>query len=109
LPLKIVILDSFEGFCCLFYANIAKTQGSEAKWGNAKTPKPAQVWWHMPVIPATWKADCKFQASLGKVRKTLSQKQNINKRTESVAQVVECLRSMRKALGSIPDNAKHSM
>jgi hypothetical protein len=37
-----------------------------------------------------------------KVRETLSQKQNTNKRTGGVSQMVECLLSMSKALGSIP-------
>jgi hypothetical protein len=41
----------------------------------------------------------RFQASLGKVRKTLSQKQNTHKKAGRLAQVVE-------ALGSMPTIAK---
>jgi hypothetical protein len=42
------------------------------------------MWWFIPIIPATKKAKeeaggWQFEASLDKVRKTLSQNQNINK------------------------------
>jgi hypothetical protein len=43
-----------------------------------------------------------FKTSPGKVSKILSQNQNKNKRTGNVAQVVECLPSMYKALDSLP-------
>jgi hypothetical protein len=52
----------------------------------------------MSVIPVTQETEAggsQFQASLGKVIKTLPQKQNTNKRAGSVVQVVECLPSMR--------------
>jgi hypothetical protein len=43
-----------------------------------------------PVIAASQEVeDLAFKTSQGKISKTLSQKQNTNKRAESVAQVVE--------------------
>jgi hypothetical protein len=46
--------------------------------------------------------DSEFEASPGKVRETLSQKQNKNRRAGGVTQDVEHLSAMLKALGSIP-------
>jgi hypothetical protein len=42
-----------------------------------------------PSYPGWRQEDCELEASLGKVSKTLSQKQNINKRVEGMVQVVE--------------------
>jgi hypothetical protein len=47
--------------------------------------------------------DHKFEASPGKVRKIISQRQNINKRAMSVTQVVKC---SVDALGSIPNTGE---
>jgi hypothetical protein len=46
--------------------------------------------------------DSKFEANLGEVSKTLSQKQSENKRAGDIAQVVEGLPSQHEALSSIP-------
>jgi hypothetical protein len=46
--------------------------------------------------------DHKFENSPGKVSGTLSQKQNTNKKATGVAQEVEHLPSLSKALGSTP-------
>jgi hypothetical protein len=52
----------------------------------------------------------KFEASLGKVRKTLPQKQTKkgNKRSGDMAQMVQHLPSRCKALGLIPRTAKNN-
>jgi hypothetical protein len=42
-----------------------------------------------------------FEASLGKVNKTLSKNKNTNKRAEGLTQVVECLPRMQEFLGFI--------
>jgi hypothetical protein len=50
--------------------------------------------------------DVEFEASLGKVSKVLSRKENTNKRARSVAQVVKHLLSICKALGSNSSTGK---
>jgi prolyl-tRNA editing enzyme YbaK/EbsC (Cys-tRNA(Pro) deacylase) len=45
-------------------------------------------------------ADRKFEVSLGKVSKTLSRKQNTNKKAVGMVQVVEHLPSKQQTLGS---------
>jgi hypothetical protein len=64
----------------------------------------------MSMIPAIWEVeaeDHKFEANPGKVSKTLSQKKKKKYRSsQSVAQVVDRLPSMLKALCSVPSIAK---
>jgi hypothetical protein len=50
--------------------------------------------------------DGKFEAILGKDRKTLSEKQSENKRARGVAPVVEFLPCMCNALGLISNTTK---
>jgi hypothetical protein len=60
-----------------------------------------QAWWHKFIIPGASEGQAgEFQVQ-GKVGKTLSQKQNTNKRAGYMAQVVEFLR-----LGSVPSTTK---
>jgi hypothetical protein len=47
-----------------------------------------------------------LKVNLGKVNKTLYQKQNTNERAGGMTQVVECLPSIQKDLGSIPGTEK---
>jgi hypothetical protein len=69
-------------------------------------------WVYTPVISATQEAESggfKFQASLEKVSKILSQKQNTKQnKGKSVAQVVKCLPSKREVLGSIQNKTKQN-
>jgi hypothetical protein len=61
----------------------------------------------MPVISAIQEAEIVglwLEVSPGKVGETLSQKQN--ERVENMAQVLKCLHSMYKALGSILSTTK---
>jgi hypothetical protein len=55
------------------------------------------AWWPMPVIPSTGEAVAGGSQVEGQFRKSqwdVSQKQNTNKRTRGVVQVVECLPSL---------------
>jgi hypothetical protein len=61
------------------------------------------VCWYTPTIPSLFRRqrqeNGEFKARLGKVKKTLSQKQNTNKKgVGSMAQAVEYLLSIQEAL-----------
>jgi hypothetical protein len=63
-----------------------------------------QVWWYMPVIPASLEVEIGgswSEASLGKIARPYSKKQTKAK----MVQVVECLPSKPKVLSSKPSTA----
>jgi hypothetical protein len=62
-----------------------------------------------PVCNPSYSGNRQFEASPAKASGILSQKQNINERAGGIVQVVECLPSVLKALGSIPSIKKKKL